>query len=224
MDDIQIFIINPMIYSGLAYWGMSGFWFIFDIIIAPYGRISGGEIINWKLYRKTANHVLKLHSLTPIVLYMMIPLWKYRGIDTSSNSLLSILTLFKLLMCPIISDLIFYCTHKMIHYNNIYKYVHKTHHEWIVPCGIAASYASYTEYFLCNLPTFLLPPLILNLNWIVCNLWFIISTINVVNNHSGYIFLDSSVHHSNHHKYKRYNYGTYLTDNVFKNEILPNNK
>ena len=123
MNNIQILVINPMIYSGLAYWGMSGFWLILDIFIAPYGKINGGELINWKLYKKTAKRVLILHSLTPIILYLMIPVWKYRGIDTSYDTLFSMLTIIKLLMCPIISDLIFYYSHKLIHYNKLYKYI-----------------------------------------------------------------------------------------------------
>ena len=216
MNDIQIFVIIPMIYSGLSYWLMSFFWFILDNYQAPLGRIEGGEKIDWNLYKKTTKHVLCLHSFTPIILYLLIPIWRYINIDTTSNTLFTLLTFIKFLLCPFISDFIFYYSHKLIHNKYYYKHIHKVHHEWTIPCGVAASYSSCIEYILCNLPTFLLPPMILKLNWIAANLWFIISTINVVNNHSGYIFLESSIHHTNHHRYKKNNYGTYPTYNLTK--------
>ena len=45
MNNIQILVINPMIYSGLAYWGMSGFWLILDIficILRAFLNVCGG--------------------------------------------------------------------------------------------------------------------------------------------------------------------------------------
>ncbi len=214
MNDIDKFVFYPLLYSAIVYWGLSGFWFLLDIYLAPKYRINGGEIINWNLYKKTAIRVSLLQSTTPFVLYLMIPLWKLRGIETSWSNFLSIITLIKFLFCPILSDLIFYITHKLCHLKIFYSNVHKIHHEWVVPCALAAAYTSIYEYIFCNLPTFLLPPLILNINWYGANCWFIFATVRIVNDHSGYTFFESSIHHTNHHKYKMYNYGSERLDNI----------
>lgn len=216
MNDFNTFVFFPILYSSIAYWGTSFIWFLLDLYVAPLYRISGGEIIDWKLYKKTAIRVfLTQVTTTPFVMYAMIPLWKYRGIDISfSNSIFSIETLIKLILAPLIGDITFYYTHRICHFNIFYKNVHKLHHDWKIPCAVCAAYTTVYEYVLCNLPTFLLPPLILGLNWYVANLWFVFSTISVVIDHSGYTFFERSIHHANHHKLTRFNYGSYYLDNV----------
>lgn len=219
MNDITTFVINPIIYSSFAYWGLSAFWFLLDVYVAPYGKIPGGENINWVLYKKTALHVAKLHSITPFILYLIIPLWKLRGIDTSLENAITYETITKVCLCPLLGDVVFYIGHRIGHLSNIYKTVHKKHHEWVVPVAVAASYATFYEYIFFNLPVFLLPPMILNVNWYGANVWFIFSTINVVNDHSGYTFLSNSVFHANHHKQQKYNYGFFITDSLGNTRI-----
>ena len=220
MNDFLRFVYYPILCSGVAYWGMSGIWLLFDLYVAPSYRISGGEVIDWKFYKKTAIEVFVTQmTTTPFVMYAFIPLWKYRGIDiTWSGDLFTFITLIKLIICPIIGDLVFYLTHRLCHINLLYKKVHKKHHEWKVPVALAAAYTTVYEFVFCNLPTFLLPPLILGLNWYAANIWFIFSTISVVMDHSGYIFFSNSVRHTNHHKYTKYNYGSNYLDKISNTE------
>ena len=219
MNELQIFVIKPLMYSAITYWGLSAFWLLLDIFLAPYGRIQGGEVIDWKLYKKTALHVLKLHLITPFVLYSIIPIWKWRGIDTSFEFFITFKTFIKLCLCPLLGSIFFYIGHRISHYTKLYKTIHKKHHEWIVPCAVAASYSTVIEYLFFNLPVFLLPPMILNINWHGAQLWFIISTISVVNDHCGYTFLKSTIHHTNHHKYQNYNYGSRTIDDLMETKI-----
>ena len=224
MSDLQTFLINPLLTSALVYWGLSGCWLLMDLFWAPKNRVSGGEVIDWRLYRKTAIHVLKLQSTTPIVLYALIPIWKYRGNDTSWESFLSLETFSKLLLCSLLSDVVFYISHRICHLKIFYKHVHKKHHEWVVPCALAAAYSTFYEYLLCSLPTFLVPPLIVNINWYGAQIWFVIATISVVNDHSGYTFLRNSIHHTNHHKYQNYNYGSSHLDSLGQTSCSPNKR
>ena len=62
MNDLQVFLICPLLSSAIVYWGLSGCWLLMDLFWAPKNRVSGGEVIDWSLYRKTAIHVLKLQS------------------------------------------------------------------------------------------------------------------------------------------------------------------
>lgn len=212
MHDLYTFVLFPIASSGIVYWGLSFFWFMLDVFVAPKWRVPGGEIIDWELYQKTAKHVLKLHATTPIVLYTMIPLWKYRGIDLHWDNLFSYMTLLKFMICPVLAQIIFYIGHRISHFRIFYKTIHQKHHEWVVPCALAASYSSFYEYFFCNLPVFLLPPLIVNLHWWATQFWFLFATFNVVNDHSGYILSKKSVYHAIHHKFHTRNYGFYELD------------
>jgi len=216
MNDIQTFVLLPFLCSGLTYWGLSGFWFILDVFLAPRHRIPGGEIIDWSLYQKTAKHVLTIQSITPVILYAMIPLWKSYQIETQLSTLFTKGNGLKLCICPYVSDVVFYITHRICHIGALYTNVHKKHHEWVVPCALAASYTTIYEFVFCNLPVFLLPPLILKLHWIGAQLWFVFATIHVVNDHSGYVFLKNSIHHSDHHKYGKYNFATPELDTLLQ--------
>ena len=222
MNDFQIYVMYPLLYSGITYWGTSAVWFLFDIFVAPSYRIHGGEIIDWKLYGKTAKHVIITQlSTTPFVLYALIPVWKYRGVKVIwSNKLFSFMTIFQLLLCSVIGDLVFYLFHRLCHINLLYSKIHKLHHEWKVPVAVAAAYATKYEYVICNLPTFLLPPLILGIHWYVANVWFIIATFNVVMDHSGYVFFENSIRHAHHHKYTNYNYGAKKFDRISNTEFI----
>ena len=213
MNDFKIFILYPLTLSAIAYWFTSFIFFLLDIYLAPKFKIKGAEKINWEFYKLTAIYVLKMQALTtPIVLYLMIPLWKLRNINIYlSYDLVSILKLF---LCPLLGDIIFFLTHRLCHCNFLYKKVHKLHHQWKYPVAVCASYTTYYEFILCNLPTFLLPPLILRLNWYLANIWFIFSSIMVVIDHSGYNFFKRSIHHTNHHVLTNYNYGSEYLDKL----------
>ena len=212
MNDYYTFIIFPITISAFAYWGTSFLWFILDFAIAPEYRVNKSPI-DWKLYKKTALYVLTMQmSVTPFVMYGLIPVWKYIEINTTFRDLFTFYTMIKLLITPILSDITFYYLHRITHFTIFYKDVHKLHHEWKTPCALCAAYTTYTEFTFCNLPTFLLPVLILRLNWYAANLWFIFATINVINDHSGYVFLDRSVHHALHHQFTNYNYGSKYLD------------
>ena len=98
MNDFQIYVMYPLLYSGITYWGTSAVWFLFDIFVAPSYRIHGGEIIDWKLYKKTAKHVLFTQmTTTPFIMYALIPVWNYRCVyGELSDDFFSFITLFKL--------------------------------------------------------------------------------------------------------------------------------
>ena len=219
MNDFEIFVFYPILISATTYWGLSFFWFILDLELAPLYRIANDKI-DWKLYKKTAIYVFFLQiSTTPFVMISFIPLWKWRNISTSFDDIFSIINFVKLLFCPLLSDIVFYYSHRLIHNNYFYKSVHKLHHEWKNPCALCAAYTTYVEYILCNLPTFLLPPFILGLNWYYANFWFIYATIGIITDHSGYTFFSKSIHHAKHHRYTNYNYGTSLLDS-FNNTMI----
>lgn len=212
------FIYTPLFLSFCTYWGTSIFWLICDLYIDPKYRIPGK--INWKLYKTGAVYTLLSQIIfTPVILYLALPLWKCRAISMDYNDILT-LNSFKILLCPLVSEVVFFYTHKLGHTRSLYKRVHSVHHQWIVVCGVSAAHAHPIEYIFCLVPTLLLPPLILGLNWYITNTWFILSIITVVNSHSGYLFEDS-IRHAAHHKYYNINYGPMkILDTIYETEDI----
>ena len=208
-----------MFITFIFYWLTIGFWFLCDLYLDSKYRINGK--INWSLYKKSAIYsVLMQLTITPIILYYMIPLWKWRGLDLNYDNFITIETLIKLIICPFISEFVFFYIHKLCHIPYLYKKIHKIHHEWIIPCAVSASYSHPLEYIFCSLPTFILPPFITNLNGYAMQLWFVLALISVINSHSGYKYPNGSIRHKDHHKYNNRNYGPLkILDTIYNTEI-----
>lgn len=88
-------------------------------------------------------------------MYMLIPVWKWRGITYD----IEYYDFIKLILNVLLGETIFYYLHYLSHFV-CYSKIHKVHHEWTNTCAIAAAYAHPIEYLFVNLSSFLLPPII----------------------------------------------------------------
>jgi sterol desaturase/sphingolipid hydroxylase (fatty acid hydroxylase superfamily) len=57
-------------------------------------------------------------------------------------------------------DTWFYWTHRLLHHERIYKYVHKQHHRFKTPVGVAAVFAHPVEDLVVSLPSTFIGPLL----------------------------------------------------------------
>ncbi len=104
----------------------------------------------------------------------------------------------------IISDSVFYWTHRLFHTKLLYP-LHKQHHEWHQPVSVSFLDSHPLEHLLVNVPTVIIPLIILPVSDFQQALWIISATINSVTGHM--YSLDSKQPHVLHHKYFKYNYG-----------------
>jgi methylsterol monooxygenase len=85
-----------------------------------------------------------------------------------------------------------YFAHRLLHYGILYKKIHKLHHEFSAPFGIAAQYAHPAETLILGLGFFLGPFLwvyyFADLHVITMAVWLAIRLLQVVDSHSGYDF------------------------------------
>eukprot|EP01113_Clastostelium_recurvatum_P003842 TRINITY_DN1169_c0_g1_i2.p1 TRINITY_DN1169_c0_g1~~TRINITY_DN1169_c0_g1_i2.p1 ORF type:complete len:329 (-),score=51.07 TRINITY_DN1169_c0_g1_i2:186-1109(-) len=127
----------------------------------------------------------------------------------------------------VLEDFFHYWMHRFFHTPWFYKHIHKQHHYYAAPFGLAASYAHPIETICLGICTFA-PAFIIRPHYFVFYLWFIVRQMDAVYTHSGYEFpwnpfdylpyFGGATFHDYHHKAFTCNYGsryTYL-DKLFK--------
>jgi len=116
-------------------------------------------------------------------------------------------------------ELLFYLTHRLVHLPWFYRRVHKLHHEFKAPIGIAAEYAHPFEFLVSNVIPGIAGPLIMR-SHILCSWLFLAwGMFLTVSHHSGYDFpwlgLASPRFHDFHHYSFTSNFGTFgLVDRI----------
>lgn len=135
-------------------------------------------------------------------------------------------------LLAVIHDAYFYWTHYWLHIPQVYKKYHAVHHASLKPSPWA-SFSFHPVESVINAVAIPLIILILPLHPVVI-LWHLtLMTLTAITNHLGFEvlpkgaadhwlgkYLVSGVHHTQHHRYFRYNYGLFFTwwDHWFKTE------
>lgn len=116
----------------------------------------------------------------------------------------------------ILSDIIFYTTHRILHTKKLY-FIHALHHSYRYTFGLGAIYAHPIEFVLNNLCSLIVPILLLGIpSNHVTIIILLISFMTVVLSHGGYI-KDQS--HLIHHLKYTYNYSFFITDYIFGTKL-----
>eukprot|EP00419_Tripos_fusus_P023599 CAMPEP_0172722488 /NCGR_PEP_ID=MMETSP1074-20121228/81613_1 /TAXON_ID=2916 /ORGANISM="Ceratium fusus, Strain PA161109" /LENGTH=258 /DNA_ID=CAMNT_0013548509 /DNA_START=45 /DNA_END=821 /DNA_ORIENTATION=+ len=87
----------------------------------------------------------------------------------------------------LITEVLFYCSHRTLHTPWLYRHVHKIHHEVKVPFGLCALYFHPLEHVQASVIG-IAPALILGSHVAFYMLWLCVATYSVVLHHSGYDF------------------------------------
>ena len=100
--------------------------------------------------------------------------------------------------CFIFEDCWHYWLHRLLHHPYLYKHVHKIHHQYSAPFGLAASYAHPLEIALLGLGTVGAPIILAfisnKVHMVTIYLWVTLRLLQAVDAHSGYDF-PWSMHH-----------------------------
>lgn len=129
--------------------------------------------------------------------------------------------LAQLVFCFFIEEIGFYYSHRLLHTPSLYKKIHKQHHEFRAPIGMAAEYAHPFEFAVSNLLPITSPPMTLSLllgpqlggfHPLTLVLWYTVNIYGTISHHCGYRFpwllggLDPTFH-DDHHRVFNANYG-----------------
>ena len=125
-------------------------------------------------------------------IWMFHPMAKYFGMDTGvpfpslSKMAVQILAFF------VLEDTWHYWTHRAMHWGPLYKSIHKIHHQYSAPFGLAAEFASPIEVMVLGAGTVLMP-----IAWVMVTgdlhiltmyLWIVLRLCQAIDAHSGYEF------------------------------------
>ena len=185
-----------------AIWSWGIFWISYWI---------SGIYLSYKAHVAKLRIVTDLYKIINCLLLNMI--WTFIGTVTIFYLPLKLTVnpniIIKIILINLITELWFYHAHIMVHQGQLYKRIHKRHHEFTKPYALTALYCSGYEAVFCNLFAVGIGPVILNLNSYVLYFWFALVAINSTFSHSGFRLgwlMDGS--HDIHHIQFKYNYGT----------------
>ena len=139
----------------------------------------------------------RLRGLTPLS-RLFHPMAQYFGL-TTSVPFPSILTIaYQIAVFFVVEDTWHYWSHRALHWGPLYKNIHKIHHQYSAPFGLAAEYASPIEVMILGLGTVGTPILWCaitgELHILTMYLWIVCRLFQAIDAHSGYEF-PWSLHH-----------------------------
>jgi len=171
----------------------------------------------------TSDEVMKCIKLVMINQFLvMLPILLFTSLfmgDVYSKDRLSIETfpniitlLMHLFICVIVEEILFYYSHRLLHYGPFYTHIHKVHHQFKAPIGIASEYSHPIEFIVSNLIPITIGPIVAKSHFLVAILWYSIAVIGTISHHSGYNLpwmiggLEPFFHDYHHYSFK-YNFG-----------------
>lgn len=130
--------------------------------------------------------------------------------------------IYRFIVSAIITEIIFFYTHKLLHHPWLYKY-HKPHHLFIEPCAFSALYCHPIEAVFCNQLAITVGPLITGMSIGEIVIWSCLTALNTLKAHSGLrTKYFNSRYHDLHHAKSNVNFGfLYILDIIHGTCQLP---
>jgi len=192
---IMSFVLHEAIY-----FGRSIPWVIIDQI--PYFR-------RWKIQDTKIPTAADQWHCTKMVLmshftvelpqiWFFHPMCKFFGMDTSAPFPVWTKMAYQIAFFFVMEDSWHYWSHRALHWGPFYRYIHKLHHTYAAPFGLAAEYASPIETMVLGLGT-IGPPIVWaaltgDLHLVTVYVWILCRLFQAIDAHSGYDF-PWSLHH-----------------------------
>jgi sterol desaturase/sphingolipid hydroxylase (fatty acid hydroxylase superfamily) len=193
--------------------GWSTFWlgyyvfsFAFDKHYKTLKNISDRDLQN------TVFENMIVTGITHPIFYLLIP----------NGFLNPQFTIYRFMISMILTEIIFFYSHKLFHTKLLYKF-HEKHHLFIKPSAFSALYCSTAEMVFCNQLSTIFGPIISGMNIWELSLWSLLCALNVLKAHSGSrLPFFNSRYHDLHHEKRKVNFGfLYVLDIIHGSCELP---
>ncbi|KAL9615277.1 MAG: hypothetical protein Q9167_000248 [Letrouitia subvulpina] len=184
----------------LVYFGRSLPWMIIDRIryFNKY-KIQNQKIPTAQEQWKCARLVLLSHFTVELPqIWLFHPMAQYFGLATGVPFPSLFTMAYQIAVFFVLEDTWHYWFHRALHWGPLYKNIHKIHHQYSAPFGLAAEYASPIEVMILAGGT-IVPPILWcaatgDLHILTVYLWIVGRLFQAIDAHSGYEF-PWSLHH-----------------------------
>ncbi|KAL8286299.1 hypothetical protein RQP46_004787 [Phenoliferia psychrophenolica] len=197
---------NPLLATGIlafvmhevVYFGRCIPWMLVD----KYGqswahkyKLQEAKMPTAKQQWECTKYVLKTHfSVELPQIYLFHPMATSVGMKTWEVPFPSFTTMAaQIALFFVMEDAWHYCAHRLLHHKALYKHIHKLHHEFSAPFGLAAEYAHPIEILVLGTGTVGGPLLWCwgsggNMHLVTMFVWITLRLFQAVDAHSGYDF------------------------------------
>jgi len=146
-----------------------------------------------EMYRNVIKHVIISQLTTQLPMMMAFhPAAMFLGMKFLDRFPSPYTIVLSCAFCAIAEDTYHYFAHRLLHWGALYKHVHKLHHEYSAPFGIAAEYAHPVEVLFTGMGFFIGPAVLLlagiDMHVITMAAWLAVRLVLVVDVHAGYDF------------------------------------
>ncbi|XP_054158970.1 fatty acid hydroxylase domain-containing protein 2-like [Oppia nitens] len=110
----------------------------------------------------------------------------------------------------VVDEIVFYYTHRIVHYGPLYRLIHKRHHLWQAPVAISSFYCHPVEHVICNIMPVFIGIFLMQSHILTQWLWYGLVIFISLTIHSGYHFpcMISTEYHDYHHLKFNQNFGS----------------
>ncbi|BFZ61375.1 C-4 sterol methyl oxidase [Saitoella coloradoensis] len=200
----------------IVYFGRCLPWMIVDRI--PYFH-------RWKLQDAKVPSAAEQWQCTRLVLlshftvelpqiWLFHPMCEYFGLQVGVPFPGALKMAYQIALFFVMEDTFHYWAHRALHWGPLYKHIHKIHHQFSAPFGLAAEYAHPAEVMILGMGTVGSPilycALTKDLHIVTVYAWIVLRLFQAVDAHSGYDFpwglrtfvpfWSGADHHDYHHQ------------------------
>ena len=198
-DDGTIAFIGQIMFALQLFLAhITSYWLAVSCITLPWGRLERAQWPEAVGYEAAKVVLLNQFFYTSIYLvpfaYYPQPLPGWHGVWQFPALIL-------------LTDVVFYFMHRLVHSRYLYKRIHVVHHRFDIPIAVAALYAHPLEHIFVNVFAAVVPLFIVRASPVVAFLWTAIASANTVLAHSATQTKDQ---HALHHRFHQCNFGVGL--------------